>query len=241
MAVSSQPPPGPAARPPAPALTFFSMLERKSFSTDSFSTRLSSSCSPLCVAVWKPPGRHGSQWGRMGPPQPRSQTPAPTIPAPRDGRDGEGISLPPKCAALRAPRAPQPAPGEPGEPPRPGDVTAASPCPRPLTCWRILETMGELCWSNTLERISSPASTLSTSLRGEGGRQRAAQRPSVRPSVPSTRRSPVQPLAGGDEGLVEVGQAAGPRLDGLQVQRVAALQVLVGDAGEAVGAAEGAG
>lgn len=41
-------------------------------------------------------------------------------------------------------------------------------CPHiPLTCCRILETMGELCWSNTLERISSPASTLSTSLEGQ--------------------------------------------------------------------------
>lgn len=46
-----------------------------------------------------------------------------------------------------------------------------------LTCWRIRETTGELCWSNTLERISSPDRTLSTSLQGRGadGHQPASQ------------------------------------------------------------------
>lgn len=64
----------PLARPPTPKLTFFSMLERKSFSTDSFSTRLSSSCSPLCGAVWKPRGVTAPGW--------RPQPPAPTTPTP---------------------------------------------------------------------------------------------------------------------------------------------------------------
>lgn len=47
----------------------------------------------------------------------------------------------------------------------------------------------------------------------------------------------MQPFAGGDEGLVEVGEAGGPSFHCLQVQGVAALQVLVGDTAEPIGAA----
>lgn len=109
----------------------------------------------------------------------------------------------------------------------------------PLTCCRILETMGELCWSNTLERISSPANTLSTSLEGqEEPAQRVAQMSLHLSICPSIQHPPVQPFAGGDEGPVEVGEAVGPSLHRLQVQGVAALQVLVGDAAEPIGAAE---
>lgn len=105
----------------------------------------------------------------------------------------------------------------------------------PLTCCRILETMGELCWSKTLESISSPASTLSTSL-GRAGRAGSAHLSVHLSTHRSAHHPPVQPFAGGDKGLVEVGEAAGPPLDCLQVQAVAALQVLVGDAAQTVGA-----
>lgn len=54
----------------------------------------------------------------------------------------------------------------------------------------------------------------------------------------SVQHSPVQAFAGGDEGLVEVGEAVGPSFHCLQVQSVAALQVLVGDAAEPISAAE---
>lgn len=108
-----------------------------------------------------------------------------------------------------------------------------------FTCCRILETMGELCWSNTLERISSPASTLSTSLqRQEEPAHWVAQTSSHLFICPSVRHSPVQPFAGGDKGLVEVGEAVGPSFHCLQIQAVAALQVLVRDAAEPIGATE---
>lgn len=46
--------------------------------------------------------------------------------------------------------------------------------------------------------------------------------------------SPVEALAGGDQGLVEVGQGTGPLLDRLQVQGIAALQVLMGNGAKTV-------
>lgn len=101
--------------------------------------------------------------------------------------------------------------------------------------------MGELCWSNTFERISSPASTLSTSLEGQEEPAHWVVQMSFHLSIcPSVRHSPVQPFAGGDKGLIEVGETVGPSLYCLQVEGVAALQVLVGDAAEPIGAAEGA-
>lgn len=113
-------------------------------------------------------------------------------------------------------------------------------CPHiPFTCCRILETMGELCWSNTLERISSPASTLSTSLeRQEEPAHWVAHTSFCLFVCPRVWHSPVQPFAGGDESLVKVGEAVGPSLHCLQIQAVAALQVLVRDAAEPIGATE---
>lgn len=48
---------------------------------------------------------------------------------------------------------------------------------------------------------------------------------------------PVQPFARGDEGFVEVRQAAGTGFHGLQVQGIAAFQVLVGNSAQPIGCA----
>ena len=53
--------------------------------------------------------------------------------------------------------------------------------------------------------------------------------------------SPVEAFAGGHQGLVEVGQRAGPLLHSLQVQSVAPLQILVGDGAQAVSRRRAAG
>lgn len=46
--------------------------------------------------------------------------------------------------------------------------------------------------------------------------------------------SPIETFAGGHECLVEMGQGGRSLLDGLKVQRIAALQVLVGNGAQAV-------
>lgn len=48
------------------------------------------------------------------------------------------------------------------------------------TCWIILETMNALCWSKTLDRISRPDRTLSTSLFGETKREPQSHQKSQR-------------------------------------------------------------
>lgn len=108
--------------------TFFWMPDRKSFSTDSFSTRLSSSCSPVCGGVC---------WG-------------------------ERMRLVHEATRQEASPTPQRSPQN------------------PTCCCKRRVTMGELCWSNTLDRISRPDRTLSTSLGETSGQKNSPPRPKHR-------------------------------------------------------------
>lgn len=213
----------------------------------------------------RPPPWHGrppqsspsSRCWRGNPSARTASAPGSPAPAPRSAAPSgsPGVSQPP----APSPQHPNPPWGAP--PCHPSAVgtmgtvgTSACPrgprgpaplCPRALAP-HLLQDFGDHGGALLVEHLGEDLQPRQHLVHLAAGRGWAsAQRPSVcppaRPSVPSARRPPVQPLAGGDQGLVEVGEAAGPRPHRLQVQRVAALQVLVGDAGEAVGAAEGAG
>lgn len=108
--------------------------------------------------------------------------------------------------------------------------------------------MKALCWSKTFDRTSSPDSTLSTSLYCEMKREPPARVIGENTGLFSnlfmchrcvnrlalSSFLPIEAFAGGHQSLVEVRQGTGPLFDCLEIQGIAALQVVVRDCAQPV-------